>query len=201
MTLALPSGPRGRALAVAIAVLGAASVWAGAVAPVLDWYGERAELLRRQSAIAYRMALLVETLPALRREALLGNNAASAGGAGRAQDRAAALLTGATDTIAAAALQQRIDDLAATAGVRVGSREILPGQPDGDLRAIGIRMTVTAPYRSLVGLLLALARSDTPMVADEIQVRGPGGNVRDAQLPVDASMTVTSFRAGKADAQ
>jgi general secretion pathway protein M len=198
MAIALPGGARGQALAVAITLLVAAAVWVGAVAPLWGWYDDRAELLRRQHAIAHRMASLVDTLPALQREAATVKDAAASTG-GPGNDTSAVLLTGASDPVAAASLQQRIEELAAQAGVRVGSEEILPAQPEGDLRAIAVRLTMTAPYRSLVGLLLALARSETPMIVDELLLRGPPGKPGEDDPPIDASLTVTSYRSAKAD--
>lgn len=194
--LALPEGPRGQALALGVTVLMAALAWFGMVAPALEWYADRTETLNRQHALARRMAALVATLPALRREAE---------GAGKAADDAEPLLSGASDAVAAALLQQRIDELAAAAGVRPGSEEILPAQPAGDLRAIAVRVTLNAPWKSLVGLLLALGRADIPMIAEDVQVRGlpayaargTDAGARVADAPVDASFTVTSFRAVK----
>jgi len=197
MALALPGGPRGQLLALAMALLAAVVVWFGAIAPLWGWYDDRAELLRRQRAIAHRMASLVETLPALRRQVATVDNVATGGGANN--DTSAVLLTGANDPVAAASLQQSIEELATRAGVRVGSEEILPAQTEGDLRAIAVRLTLTAPFHSLVGLLLALSRSETPMVVDELLLRGPPGKPGDDDLPIDVSMTVTSYRAAKAE--
>jgi general secretion pathway protein M len=196
MALALPSGPRGQMLALAMALLVAVVVWLGTVTPLWGWYDDRAELLRRQRAIAHRMTSLVETLPALQRQVAAVENAAT-GGANN--DTSVVLLTGANDPVAAASLQQSIEELATRAGVRVGSEEILPGHTEGDLRAIAVRLTLTAPFHSLVGLLLALSRSETPMVVDDLLLRGPPGRPGDDDLPVDVSMTVTSYRAAKAE--
>jgi hypothetical protein len=194
----MPTGGRGQLLALGLALLAAVAIWLGAITPLLGWYGDRAEVLRRQRAIAHRMASLVETLPALRRQAAAADGAAPRSGGANA-DASAALLTGANDPVAAASLQQRIEELATQAGVRVGSEEILPGQAEGDLRAIAVRLTLTAPFRSLVALLLALSRSETPMVVDELLLRGPPGKPGDDDLPVDVSMTVTAYRSPKAD--
>jgi general secretion pathway protein M len=185
-------------LALGMALLAAVVVWLGAIAPLRGWYDDRAELLRRQRAIAHRMASLVETLPALRRQVTTVDSAAISSG-GASNDTSAVLLTGANDPVAAASLQQRIEELAMRAGVRVGSEEILPAQTEGDLRAIAVRLTLTAPYHSLVGLLLALSRSETPMVVDDLLLRGPSGRPGDDDLPIDVSMTVTSYRAAKAE--
>jgi general secretion pathway protein M len=198
MALALPTGPRGQMLALGLALLAAIAVWLGVIAPLWGWYDDRAELLRRQRAMAHRMASLVESLPALRRQAETLDSTVTSSGAAN-NDTSAVLLTGANDPVAAASLQQRIEELATQAGVRVGSEEILPAQAEGDLRAIAVRLTLTAPFRSLVGLLLALSRSETPMVVDELLLRGPPGKPGDDDLPIDVSMTVTSYRAAKAE--
>jgi hypothetical protein len=200
MSLALPAGTRGQLLALAMTLLAAIAVWAGAITPLLDWYGDRAELLRRQQAIARRMESLAETLPALRLEASRLNVNHTAG-AGPDTDLPTALLPGATDPLAAASLQQRVDAFATTAGVRIGSEEILPAQTDGDLRAISVRLTMTAPYSALVALLLGLTRSETTMVVDELLMRGLPGKGGGEEVTVDASLIVTSYRSAKADAR
>jgi len=198
MALRLTTGVSGRALALAVTLLAAAAVWAGVVAPLRDWYQDRAETLRRQEAVARRMAALVETLPALRGEAeAVAHDGLSGGATDSGED--SPLLPGESDALAAAHLQQRIDDLAAKAGVRVNTEEILPGQPSGDLHAVPVRLTMTAPYQAFVTLLLSLARSGIPMVADEILLRGRADVARNTDTPVDASLTVTSYRAAKAD--
>jgi general secretion pathway protein M len=196
MALALPTGTRGQMLALGLALLGVAIIWIGAIAPVWGWYDDRAELLRRQNAIAHRMASLVESLPALRRQVatIAGDATASSG----VNNDTAVLLTGTSDPVAAASLQQRIEDLATQAGVRVGSEEILPSTAEGDLRAIAVRLTLTAPFRSLVAMFLALSRSETPMVVDELLLRGPPARPGENDLPVDVSLTVTSYRSAKA---
>ena len=189
MAATLPSGPRGQALAFGIALVAAMILWLGIIAPLLDVFDDRAETLRRQSTLADRMAALVQTLPALQRQA------AAALATGRQAD---AMLPGASDALAAAALQQKLDELATASGVRMGSQEILPAQASDGFRAIAVRVTTNAPWRSLVALLLALAQSETPMVADELSLRGPLANVHDPDLPVDASFTVTSYRPANA---
>ena len=185
MAVTLPSGPRGQLLAVGILLFAVAIVWLGLIAPLLDMFEDRTETLRRQLTMADRTAALVQTVPELQRQA------AVAVASGRQAD---AMLPGASDALAAAALQQKLDELAAASGVRMGSQEILPAQASDGFRAISVRVTTNAPWRSLVALFLALAQSETPMVADELSLRGPLANVRDPDLPVDASFTITSYR-------
>jgi hypothetical protein len=185
---ALPGGPRGRLLALGLALLMVLVLWAGAVAPVLGWYDSRQDDLRRQQAIGRRMAALVQTLPALRAEA----DAAAARGAARHE----ALLDGATDSVAAAALQQRLDEMAGQAGLRIGSAEVMPSEAAGAFRAIAVRATVTAPWPALVRLLRAIAAADTPLLVDDLQARGPPRNSRDSDPPIDVTFTVIGYRAG-----
>jgi len=184
MAVVLPSGPKGQSLALGLTLVLAALVWLGAVAPALDWFADRQETLRRQRALAYRMSELVRTLPALR-----------AAVAAQGGQQPGALL------LAAAALQQRLDELATASGVRIGSEEILPAQAEGDFRAIAVRVTLAAPWRSVVALLQAMAKADVPMMPDDMQLRGPPRNAADASLPIDARFTVTAYRAAAAEAR
>jgi len=192
MQLTPLTGPRGQSVAVGLTIVVAAAIWAGIISPVQAWFSERAELLQRQQAIAHRMTLLVDTLPTLRRKAAAANSAGN--GTGDNTDNAASLLSGDSDALAAASLQQRIDDFAAKAGVRIGSEEILPAQPEGALRSVTVRVTVTAPFQALVTWLTSLAQAETPMIADELQLRGSAGTTA-KDRPVDASLTVTAYRA------
>jgi hypothetical protein len=185
---AKPSGPAGRALALALTLSALLVAWAGVVAPAFDWFANRQDTLRRQTALAQRMAALVDRLPALREQAAGAGQAA-----GPAPD---ALLAGATDSLAAASLQQQLDALATAAGVRIGSEEIMPPRAAGDFRAISVRVTLTAPWKSVIGLLLAMGKAEVPMVADDIQLRGPvaAGTAGDPDPPIDATFTVAAYR-------
>jgi general secretion pathway protein M len=179
-----PSGRTGQALALFITLLGVAAIWLVIVSPVLEWHQERVDQLRRDQELARRMAALVDTLPALREAARNTGQEA----------RPAALLTGQTDAIAAAALQQKLEEMAATAGLRIGSEEIMPPQALGPLRAISVRITVSAPWQALVRLLQVLAESDMPMIADDVQLRGPATVQRASDPPIEGSLVVTGFR-------
>ena len=67
--MVLPTGRRGQLLALGITIFVLACIWIGAVAPVLNWFDDRAETLRRERAIARRMEALAQTFPTLRRQA------------------------------------------------------------------------------------------------------------------------------------
>jgi general secretion pathway protein M len=190
LAASLPEGRRGQAWALGMTAVALALLWFGAVAPALAWFADRDDLLSRRQAFARRAAALVETLPALRRQAeeLTKDNA-----------DAQPLLTGSSDAVAAATLQQKIDELAASAGLRLASEEILPARPAGALRAIAVRVTVTASWKGFVALLLALSSADIPMSADDIQLRRPPTDQKTEGLPIDVTFTVTSWRLAKSD--
>lgn len=195
----LPDGRAGQAAAVALTLLLVLVVWAGIIAPALGWYASRGEMLVRRQAMARRMAALVETLPDLRR---------MAEASGQARLIETALLPGATDALAAASLQQTLNERAVAAGVTVSSQEILPPQAAAGHSQVTVRIAASAPYRSLVAFLLALAESDIPMVVTELQLRGlPMQMIRGPEAleglraddpPVEATLTVLSFRDSRA---
>lgn len=192
LAASLPDGRRGQALALGVTILVLAVLWFGAIAPALDWFADRDDQLARQNAFARRAAALVETLPALQRQA-----------EDLAKDGAATmpLLTGSSDAVAAAMLQQRIGELAAASGLRLASEEILPARAAGALRMIPVRITVTAPWKGFVALLLAMGSADIPMRADDIQLRGSPAVQKNEGISVDATFTVTSWRAAKDDSK
>ena len=188
------TGRTGQVLALTVTLLAVLAVWLCAIAPLLDWYTGRAETLRHDRILALRMEALVRTLPSLLEAAR--DKGSPQGGPQGGPTRPAALLSGQTDALAAAELQQRLDSLAAKAGLRIGSEEIMPPQPAGPFRAISVRITVSTPWRPLVALMQALAESETPMIADDLQLRAAAGNSRDPDPTIDGSLIVTAYRAG-----
>jgi general secretion pathway protein M len=184
--LDLPTGRRGQllALGLAVAVLGAG--WAGVVAPLLDWHAERAEQVQARRAVARRMAEIAETLPALRDQARQV----------AAPDRTAAIPArgGASDAIAAATLQGRLQDMALRAGAPLRSAEALPGQAAGAWRRIGLRVSVQAPWPGIVRLLQAVGGATPRMLVDDLQLRA-GPPSRGGPRPMEVSFTVFAFRA------
>jgi hypothetical protein len=181
---------RGRVLALALALLAALLLWLGLAAPLLGWFDERAETLRRQQAIGRRMAALVQTLPALQAAA----EAAGARGGGRRE----ALLDGGSDAVAAATLQQLLDEMAKRANLRIVSVEVLPPEQSGQYRAIAVRLNVSAPWPALVALLQAIATADVPMLVENLQMRGMVRNTADTEWPIDVTFSVVGYRNGHA---
>jgi hypothetical protein len=181
----LPEGARGRVLAVGILLLGLVLLWFGMAAPLLAWHATRQDTLERQALVHDRMRALAEAVPALRKQAAEITDDQGSDGA----------LDGTSDAVAAAGLQQALDDLAKEAGLRIGSAETLPAEPAGAWQAITMRVTLTAPWAPLVQLLRAIAAAPTAMVVDHLQLRPPARNSHDPDWPIEAGFSVTAWRA------
>ncbi len=187
--MAIPpaSSPRERALAVGVTLLALALIWFALVSPVLGWYSYRAERLEDRRTLAHRMAILAGTLPELRRQAEAGS-----GGGPVLSD----LLSGDTDAIAGAALQERVQAMAAQAGANLSSVEALPEARAGAYRRIGLRVSLTAPWSVLVRLLELIEQATPRMLTDDLQVHGPRFALRqEGEPPLNAELTVFGFRA------
>jgi general secretion pathway protein M len=186
MALDLPTGWVGRLLALSLTVVALGALWVGAAVPLRDWYANRAEQLENRHAIARRMAVFVEMLPELRHQAQV----ASASGKTGAEET----LEGASDAIAGAALQERLQEMAARAGAPLSSAEALPGEAAGAYRRIGVRVSASAQWPALVRLLQAVAQASPRMLADDLQLRTSPQIPRSGLRPMEASFTVLAFR-------
>ena len=185
--LDLPTGRRGRLLALGLTVAVLGALWLGVAAPLIEWHALRAEQVQARRALARRMAEIAETLPELRDQARL------AAASGRASGEAT--LDGASDAIAAATLQGRLQEMAARAGAPLTSAEALPGEAAGAWRRVGVRVAVSAPWPAVVRLLQTVNTASPRMLVDDMQLRAPPLLLRTGARPMDAGFTVFAFRA------
>lgn len=183
----LPDGRRGQILAVALTLIALALVWQAAVAPLLGWYADRAAALEQEQNLAARMAGLSQEIPALRQ---------AVNAAGLQSADSALLLAGDTDAIAGANLQSALQDLATQAGTSLDSTDLLPVQPDGSLRRIGMQVSVTASWPVLVALLQAIGTASPRMIVGDFSVTSSGQAAPGQDQPLQAQFSVTGFRAG-----
>lgn len=183
MEAALPDGLRGQILAVALTLTLLATLWFGIAAPLIAWYQAGAEELAQRQALLRHMQAVAETLPTLEQVPAT------------AKPSPAALLDGATDALAAAAMQNAVQAMAAHSGIELSSMETLPAEPRGAYRRIGLRVSLSAPWRVLIDLLRAAGQGQPRMLVDDVQLRTVPvqGHVVDA--PVGASFTLLAFRA------
>jgi hypothetical protein len=193
MNATLPTGRTGQIIAVLLLVLAMAMVWRLLASPLIDLYdGRRLELEQRAMQSAHLKAL-ADTLPRLK---------ATPGVDGPAPT---VTLTGASDAVAAAVLQGTIQDMVRSVGASLGSVEILPAEAAGELRRIGLKVTLSGAPETVTRLLLAIEQAEPPMLLDELQIHGnammvpglapqPGGALR-----LDTSFAVYGFRRDSAE--
>jgi general secretion pathway protein M len=189
ISLTLPDGRRGQALALGLTAAIIALVWLTAAAPLLGWYEARAAELAQHRLLAARMAALGQQIPALRA-------AVSAAGISAKNQ---VLLAGSTDAIADANLQSALHDLAVQAGTSLDSAAQLPTQQDGALRRIGMRVSVTATWPVLVALLEEIDTAHPYMIVDGLSINSNAQPPQTDQEPaLQASFSVSGFQAGNA---
>src|SRR5690348_14746400 len=126
--LDLPSGRRGRLLALGLTLCVAGAVWFAVVGPLLAWHSRQGEVLAEKMRMLAHMQSLAASVPELKRQA------SQLAGQALAQED---LLAGSTDALAGAALEERLQALAGASNVPVGSEEILSAADAGPLRRIG----------------------------------------------------------------
>jgi general secretion pathway protein M len=185
ITASLPTGRRGQYLAAALAACSVLVVWLAVILPILDWYGSRAAQLTDLRRRAAREAALIEMIPQLKREA-----------ATAAQAPTRAVLTGSTDAIAGAALQEQVQSIATAADASLTSIETLPAEQVGAYRRIGVRVELNANLPVIVAMLRAVEDAQPSMLVDDIHLTATPVGPLNAALPLDAAFTVYAFRVG-----
>jgi hypothetical protein len=180
------TGRRGRALAAAIGILVLALAWFGAVGPVFSWFNDRNLLLERRQALLQRMQEVVATLPALR--------AASANKPDRDDAAGTTMAPGASDAVAAADLQERVQQMAGAAGVNLTAVETLPATVAGEWHKVSLRISLNAPWPVLMDLLRAIERSPMRILIDDVHFHSATVVTHPTVLPVQASMVLYGFR-------
>ncbi|GAN79403.1 type II secretion system protein GspM [Acidocella aminolytica] len=184
--LSLPDGRRGQILALGVALAGLLLLWLAVFSPLLGWYQQRAEYLAQQRALAAHMAALAQEIPALRR----------AVSTQKPEDESTTLLLqGGSDAIAGANLQSALQDLATKSGASLDSTSLAPVVAQGGLRKIGLEVSLTASWPALIKLLAAIEISNPRMVVDGLNLSNAGPQSTDNAPPVQASFTVSAFRA------
>lgn len=178
----LPGGRKGQALAVAMGLVGLLGVWMIAVQPLIDLYQDRAETLERQSLLRDHMQAVVDTLPAL------------TAAANRPAAPAIALLTGNSDAVAAASLQQMVQRIASESGTSLTAVETLPAAQTGPWRRIPLRVTLSASWPVLMHLLRGLETAPVQTVTSDIHFHSATLQARPVALPVQATFVVSGFR-------
>jgi general secretion pathway protein M len=181
--LALPEGKRGQLFAGGLTLAALLVIWAVLLAPLYGWYQSRAETLAGQRALAAHMLALADATPDLR--AALAQQ--SHGGT-------VALLSGATDAVAAANLQTALQVLAAESGASLQSVAPVGVLPLGNLRKIGLAVSLSADWPQFSSFLDVVETASPRMLVENLSLTAtlpadPGGDVQ-----LLANFTVSAFR-------
>src|SRR5262249_43645453 len=184
-----PTRPRGRILALSLLCLALGGVYLLVGVPLMELYADRAAVLENRRVLLPRLQAAAEELPDL--HARVEQLRAAAGSR-------KITLEGASDAIAAASLQSRIEELAASAGATIGSTESLPAEARGGYRRIGLRYVMSGQYETLVRFLHKLEAATPPLVIDNLHIHGvlrrPG---TPAAVGLDAGLDVYGYRDGE----
>lgn len=184
MSASMLEGRRGKGLALGLLLIAVLLTWFGVVSPLIGWYRARTLALAERESVVQHMEELVANLPALRAEASHAETAVPE----------AMLIKGRSDAMAAALLQSRIEEMAQRVDAPLASVGIVPGEPAGRWRRIGLRIAVRAEYGVVVGLLRSLLNTTPAMSIDDLSLRGALLSVPGRPVTMDAEFTVYAFR-------
>ena len=184
MIVALPRGPSGRVLAAMLALMLLAGVWLAIANPLIGWYSSRQQALSQRAALLQRQIALVAQLPDIEREAERMRSRAPSGNA---------FLTGDTDAIAGANLEQLMQTMTRRSGATLTSAETLGAEAAGPYRRIKLRVSVTGDWNALITLLQAATTGQPTMLVDDLQVTATQ-SAQSAAPPIQASFTAIAFR-------
>jgi hypothetical protein len=189
----LPTGRPGQLWALILLLIAVAGVYFLVVTPLVDLYAGRQSVLENRRTLLPRLKVAAQELPELRTRVT-----ELRAGVGTRR----LTLDGSSDAVAAANLQSRIEELAASVGAMISSTESLPAEVRGGYRRIGLRYVLNGPYDTLVKLLARLEAATPPLVVDNLHIHGRlraerrGGNAA-ATTGLDAGLDVYGYRANE----
>jgi general secretion pathway protein M len=190
----MSTGRNGRLWALTLMLIAVASVYLVMVVPLMNLYAGRQSVLENRRILLPRLRAAAEELPGLRARA---SELHAAAGARKIT------LEGASDAIASANLQSRIEELAASVGATISSAEDLSAEVRGGYRRIGLRYVLIGSYKTLVRLLAKPEAATPPLVIDNLHIQGalraerrPGrpGTPELATPALNAGLDVYGFR-------
>jgi general secretion pathway protein M len=181
--MTLPTGRRGRVLALALVLLAAALLWLAVADPVLALYDARSDEFRQRSALMQRMARIAAELPRLRQQA--GQAAPAAG---------AATIDAGSDALAAAQLQDAVQGLASDTGASLSSVETLAAEPRGAYRRLALKLSLEASLPTLVDLMARIRQAEPAMLIDDLQIHTLSGSPQDEAGALSVGLTVYGYR-------
>lgn len=186
--MTLPEGRSGKALAIAICGVLLAFLQLAVVAPLASLYADMQG--ERQTLEMQRAHLLgVESeVPRLR---------ATVADMKRRSSETGLTLSEASDAVAAASLQAKLQALATADGGEITSVENLAAKPQDGFRRIGVRVVIAGDLGALTSILQALSAARPPLFVDNLEIHNNGMPSRQdqASAPIlNSSFDVYGFR-------
>jgi Tfp pilus assembly protein PilO len=182
----LPRGSGGRILALSLTLVVVAAAYVLVVAPLLGLHADRAALLATRELLRDKIVAAAAELPQLR---------AQASELSATSDAQQATLRGSSDAIAMANLQNRVGELATSAGASISGTETLPPELRDYYRRIGLRIALSGSFESLMTFFSGLETSTTPLIVDNLQIHNVQSRAGSSQISrLDAAVDVYGFR-------
>ena len=151
-----------RSLAIVLLLAAIGGIWSLMVEPTMTKYRLSAVTIDQSKTLIERYRRIAKAREPLEKQlATLKRRGPSTGG----------YLEGASDTLAAAKLQNRVKGVVATAGGEIKSSQILPPSDDANHHAINIRLQLSADIASLQTILHTLESENAFLFLDNVDVR------------------------------
>lgn len=162
----LPTGARGKAVAIGLCILVIAAVYLVIVSPLVSLYEGNAEQLQARLQLEQRLQRSAKALPEASAEADQTQDQESAGDE---------LFDGESDSVAAATLQSTVKDLVEGAGARLISSEVLPSEKRETLQRVGIHVSFNGSLSLLTGVLQGIQLAHPVILVDNVDIHSADG--------------------------
>ncbi len=106
------------------------------------------------------------------------------------QARSGIYLTGATDALAAAKLQEKVSATIQEIGGNLRSIQILPVESDGDFRRVAVRVRINARIEPLFRILYSLEAGEALLFINNLDIKADRRRRRDKGNPDDPTLSV-----------
>lgn len=184
----LPTGMPGRVLALAILCVLIGLIYVALVVPLTELYRSDEGAFADRQLLVSKLQHLAAEVPSLRARLTALQSS------GRSND---ITLDGASDALASANLQSRLEQLAAANGVTIASTEAIAGEDRGPYRRIGLRVAVNGDYEAVVKLLAAIQEATPQLIPANLQIHGLFRAVAiRATYPLESRFEVYALRVG-----
>lgn len=181
----LPTGPRGRAVAVALVLIPLILVLNLLVMPLFAAYSEQSDELEQLQADIQRYQRVIGELPGLEKDLQQIENT-------RPLDPY--LIAGSNTAIAAASLQRRLQEISGQNQVRIVSVRIQPPVADGPLERVSVQARMLTNAEGLLALLFELEKNEPYLFVENLSLTARPSRRNQISDEVEIRMNVFGLR-------